>query len=81
VTRSTSASGRERDDRDPLHYPIPLHLEPVLESLGYARGESAVAEQRARTLLSLPMFPELGDDEVSRLAQAVRRWAASDPGV
>lgn len=55
-----------------LHYPVPLHLQPALESLGYRAGDFPVAEEWARTLLSLPMYAELRRDEIEYVADIVR---------
>jgi dTDP-4-amino-4,6-dideoxygalactose transaminase len=55
-----------------LHYPLPLHLQPALEELGYRPGEFPVTEAHARESLSLPMFPELEDAEIQRVVDAVR---------
>jgi dTDP-4-amino-4,6-dideoxygalactose transaminase len=60
-----------------MHYPLPLHLQPVLAGLGYSEGDFPVAEEWARTLLSLPMFPELEPEEIERVAAAVRSVCAS----
>jgi dTDP-4-amino-4,6-dideoxygalactose transaminase len=42
-----------------IHYPVPLHLQPAYEEAGRGAGAFPVAERRARTILSLPMFPEI----------------------
>lgn len=42
-----------------VYYPIPLHLQPVYESLGYKPGDLPQAEAASHQVLSLPMFPEL----------------------
>jgi dTDP-4-amino-4,6-dideoxygalactose transaminase len=42
-----------------VYYPTPLHLQPVYAELGYGTGKLSVAEQMAKEVLSLPMFPEL----------------------
>jgi dTDP-4-amino-4,6-dideoxygalactose transaminase len=47
-----------------LHYPVPLHLQKVYTSLGYARGDFPVAERLSDRCLSLPMFPELTDSQI-----------------
>jgi len=58
-----------------VHYPTPLHLTPAYAALGYGRGDFPVAEAMAPRLLSLPMFPEISDEQidcvVERLAAAL----------
>lgn len=54
-----------------VHYPIPLHLQPVYKRLGYRQGDFPRAERAARTVLSLPMYPELSDEQISRVVAAV----------
>jgi dTDP-4-amino-4,6-dideoxygalactose transaminase len=55
-----------------LHYPIPLHRQEAYAHLQYAAGALPVTEQTATTLLSLPMFPTLSEDQVGRVADVVR---------
>jgi dTDP-4-amino-4,6-dideoxygalactose transaminase len=59
-----------------VHYPIPLHLQPCFR--GWARGPGSfpVAEAAASRLVSLPIFPQLADDEARRVAAAVRAFHA-----
>ncbi len=59
-----------------IHYPIPLHLQPVYKSLGYKRGDFPIAEQVADEELSLPMYPELTDAQVQQIVEAVREFKA-----
>jgi dTDP-4-amino-4,6-dideoxygalactose transaminase len=54
-----------------IHYPVPLHLQPAYGELGYGAGDFPVAERRARTILSLPMFPELTKGQQSRVVKAL----------
>lgn len=42
-----------------VYYPIPLHLQPVYQNLGYQIGQLPVTEQACREVLSLPIYPEL----------------------
>ena len=58
-----------------MHYPLPLHLQPALSQLGHAAGDFPVTEEWARTLVSLPMFPELETEEIERVARVVTRVA------
>lgn len=48
-----------------LHYPIPLHLQKAYGHMGLAVGLYPVAEACAKRLLSLPMYPELTEDQIS----------------
>ena len=50
------------------HYPIPVHLQPAYADLGYGPGSFPNAEAVARDVLSLPLFPELTDAQVDRVA-------------
>jgi len=47
-----------------VNYPIPLHLQPAAQSLGYERGDFPMAEKLADCILSLPIYPELRDEQV-----------------
>jgi dTDP-4-amino-4,6-dideoxygalactose transaminase len=56
-----------------IHYPVPLHLQPAYASLGLHAGAFPIAERQAETCLSLPMYPELEEADVDRIAHAIRR--------
>jgi dTDP-4-amino-4,6-dideoxygalactose transaminase len=55
-----------------VHYPIPVHLQPAYRDLGYDPGAFPVAEQAAKEVLSLPMFPELTDEQIDTIAALFR---------
>jgi len=57
-----------------VHYPMPLHLQKAYAQLGYKVGDFPVAEQASREVLSLPMFPELSDAQIQRVAEVVRSF-------
>jgi dTDP-4-amino-4,6-dideoxygalactose transaminase len=55
-----------------IHYPIPLHLQPVYANLGYQKGDFPHAEQAAEEILSLPMYAELTDAQVRQIVEGVK---------
>ena len=54
-----------------IHYPAPIHLTPAFSGLGYAEGAFPVAEQAARDLLSLPLFPEITAAQQERVVSVL----------
>lgn len=62
-----------------IHYPLPLHLQRAFAHLGGKPGDCPVAEQAAREILSLPLYPELRDEQVLRVCDAVREVAGGLP--
>jgi dTDP-4-amino-4,6-dideoxygalactose transaminase len=55
-----------------IHYPVPVHLQPAFADLGHGRGAFPVSEAAAAEILSLPMFPEITDEQVDRVAAVCR---------
>ncbi len=55
-----------------VHYPIPPHLQQSYRDLGFTRGDFPLAEQIADTALSLPLWPGLETDDVTRVCEAIR---------
>ena len=55
-----------------VHYPMPLHLQPVFADLGQGAGAFPVAEAAGRRVLSLPMHPYLTEAQQVRVVQALR---------
>ncbi len=55
-----------------IYYPIPLHLQPVYQDLGYQKEQLPIAEKAAREVLSLPMFPGISEVEQERVAYALK---------
>ncbi len=54
-----------------VHYPTPIHLQPAYAHLGHRIGAFPEAESSANRVLSLPMYPELSDAQVDRVAEAL----------
>jgi dTDP-4-amino-4,6-dideoxygalactose transaminase len=55
-----------------VHYPVPLHLQPAYAQLGYQTGDFPITEQVANSCLSLPLYPEMTDDQQERVVAAVK---------
>ncbi len=60
-----------------VHYPVPIHRQKAYAELGYAEGAFPRAEQAARTVLSLPMFPEMTESHIAIVADALRAALAT----
>jgi len=61
-----------------IHYPVPLHLQRAYKELGYEEGSFPVAERVSSELCSLPMFPQITDEQQRRVVQAVASFAAEE---
>ncbi|AFZ37698.1 Glutamine--scyllo-inositol transaminase [Stanieria cyanosphaera PCC 7437] len=55
-----------------VYYPLPLHLQPVYQSLGYQKGQLPVCEQAAQEVLSLPLFPGIETEEQQQVAYCLK---------
>ncbi len=55
-----------------VYYPLPLHLQPVYQDLGYQKGQLSVTEQAAREVLSLPMFPGITKAEQEQVFYSLK---------
>ncbi len=58
-----------------IHYPFPVHLLPAHADLGYKPGDFPESEKAANQVLSLPMFPELTDEQIHIVSDAVQAWS------
>jgi dTDP-4-amino-4,6-dideoxygalactose transaminase len=57
-----------------LHYPLPLHLQKAYAHLGHKPGDFPVAEKAARECLSLPIYPELTEEQIQRVAGVIQEF-------
>jgi dTDP-4-amino-4,6-dideoxygalactose transaminase len=56
-----------------IYYPIPIHRQPAYASLGYGPGSLPVTERLCAEVLSLPIFPELSDEQQGRVIEVLRQ--------
>ena len=54
-----------------IHYPVPIHLQPAYQHLGYIRGDFPITEAYSEQILSLPMYPELCTESLTYVAEAL----------
>ncbi|HEX6868622.1 MAG TPA: DegT/DnrJ/EryC1/StrS family aminotransferase [Candidatus Limnocylindrales bacterium] len=59
-----------------IHYPIPVHRQPAYQSLGYGDVRLPHTERAAAEIVSLPMYPELTDEQIAYVADAVLAFRA-----
>src|SRR5438876_1237439 len=68
---------KQADIHTGIHYPIPLHLQKAYKHLGYARGAFPKAEKVAAEIVSLPMFPQLTEQQQARVTEEIRNFVGS----
>src|SRR5450830_300710 len=57
-----------------IHYPIPIHLQPAYKYLNYKKGFLPVTEKVAEEIVSLPIFPDLEDNEVEYVIKSIKKF-------
>ena len=57
-----------------IHYPIPVHLQRGFNNLGFNQGDLPQTEQVCHEVMSLPMYPELTKETVSRIVESVQQF-------
>ena len=86
LTKDSSSSSYRDEVRNQLqqlgvssmvYYPLPLHLQPVYNDLGYQPGQFPVVEQACHEVLSLPMFPELSFEEQQQVVYGLKDCLAA----
>ncbi|MFC1809460.1 DegT/DnrJ/EryC1/StrS family aminotransferase [Candidatus Omnitrophota bacterium] len=59
-----------------VYYPVPLHLQQCFKFLGYSEGDYPQTEKCAQAVFSLPIFPELTDDEQAYVIKTIADFFA-----
>ena len=57
-----------------IHYPVPLHTQMALKELGYKLGDFPVSEKAAKEIVSIPMYPELSDEQIKCVADNIKEF-------
>ena len=81
VIRSARRDGLQKHLRDngigtSIHYPMPVHFQKAYRRLGYTEGDFPQAERACQEILSLPLYPELTEEEVRYVASAVGSFSS-----
>jgi dTDP-4-amino-4,6-dideoxygalactose transaminase len=66
----------ERNIGSGVYYPVGLHLQACFAELGYSAGDLPVTERLCDEVLSLPIFPELGEERLATVAEAITSFYA-----
>lgn len=65
---------KERGVGSLVHYPAPIHMQNAFKHLGYSEGDFPVAEKVSKEILSLPMYPELKDEQVDYVCELIKQF-------
>jgi len=65
---------KSKDINVGIHYPIPLHLQKAFLPLGYKEGDFKQAEYVSKRIISLPMFPNMNEDEIEEIIDVVKEF-------
>jgi len=57
-----------------IHYPVPIHLQPAYNFLGYRAGDLPVTEKISQEILSIPVYPELEDKEIDYIIDRIKKF-------
>lgn len=57
-----------------VHYPIPIHLQDVASGMGHRAGDFPIAERQSNKILSLPVYPELKEEELHYVVDSIEKF-------
>ena len=63
-----------------IHYPVPVHLQPAYKDRIIHAAKLPLTENVAKEILSLPMYPELTDDQLSSICKIITNWKLPEKG-
>jgi dTDP-4-amino-4,6-dideoxygalactose transaminase len=58
-----------------IHYPLPLHMQPAYSHMGFKEGDFPEAEASCRDILSLPMYPEMTQEQIEYVVKTIKEFA------
>ena len=64
----------ENEIGNEIYYPVPFHLQECFADLGYSKGDFPAAEFAADTSIALPIYPELGKDQISFVVSKIKEF-------
>lgn len=70
----------EKDIETKIHYPIPLHLMACSSGLGYQKGDFPEAEKQSERIMSLPIYPELTNEQALYVCQQIQLFCREHNG-
>jgi len=65
---------KSREIGHSVYYPLPLHLQPCFAYLGLREGQFPESERAAKEVISLPIYPELTENQLDEVIGAVREF-------
>jgi dTDP-4-amino-4,6-dideoxygalactose transaminase len=63
---------KEKEIGAGIHYPVPIHLLDAFKDLNYKEGDFPITEKFAKEVISLPIFPELNEDKINYIVNAIK---------
>jgi dTDP-4-amino-4,6-dideoxygalactose transaminase len=75
---SLQASLKKKRIETLIHYPVPIHLQRAFKELRYRRGDFPLTERCSQEILSLPLFPEMTQSEIERVATQIRAFTRAE---
>ncbi len=57
-----------------VHYPVSIHLQPAYKNLNYKKGDFPITEKYCKEIISLPMFPDLKEEEIEYICKEIERF-------
>ncbi len=61
-----------------IHYPVPIHLQEAYVDLDYHKGSFPITEAYADTILSLPLFPEITEEQIKEVVSCIKEFCAKE---